>query len=326
MNWPPNYIDEFIRRQKLLTSVSKDFNLISGAIEYYSIRPVAFIEDWCITYDPRNTMTNLPVIMPFLLFPRQKEFVNFIIFCIDNRVPALCEKSRDMGVTWLACAISVWLWLFKSGSSIGFGSRKENLVDRLGDPDSILEKIRMIINYLPRWLWPVGFKEKEHVNFMKIMNPENGATITGEAGDEIGRGGRKTIYWKDESAHYERPERIEAALSENTDIPVDISSVCGTTNVFYRKRAAGELWKTGKKIDKKKHKFLFLIGGIIPGRIKNGMIIKSSIIESRGYLICLHKKSIEIIPRLLRELLYLQNGLKQRLMHILNLKYPLREV
>jgi phage terminase large subunit len=64
----------------------------------------------------------------------------------------------------------------------------------------------------------------KHMSYMRIVNPENGATITGEAGDNIGRGGRKTIYFKDESAHYERPDKIEASLSENTRVQMDISS------------------------------------------------------------------------------------------------------
>ena len=51
------------------------------------------------------------------------------------------------------------------------------------------------------------------------------------------------------SAHYEHPELIEAALSENTEVQVDISSVNGSGNVFYRRRMAGEIWTPGKKIE-----------------------------------------------------------------------------
>ena len=54
---------------------------------------------------------------------------------------------------------------------------------------------------------------------MRIVNPQTGASITGESGDNIGRGGRKLCYFKDESAWYERPEKIEAALADNTRGP-----------------------------------------------------------------------------------------------------------
>jgi phage terminase large subunit len=42
---------------------------------------------------------------------------------------------------------------------------------------------------------------------MKIENPELGGMIVGEAGDNIGRGNRTSIYFKDESAYYPTPKR-----------------------------------------------------------------------------------------------------------------------
>jgi hypothetical protein len=60
------------------------------------------------------------------------------------------------------------------------------------------------------------------------------STATGEAGDNIGRGGRTLGYFKDESAHYEHRDLIEAALGDNTNVQIDISSVNGLGNVFHR--------------------------------------------------------------------------------------------
>ncbi|MGH6971716.1 MAG: hypothetical protein ACREEQ_08900, partial [Caulobacteraceae bacterium] len=105
--------------------------------------------------------------------------------------------------------------------------------------------IRMLAAGLPREFLPAGFEAKAHMAAMKAINPETGATITGEAGDNIGRGGRKLIYFKDESAHYERPEKIEAALGDNTRVQIDISSVNGLGNVFHRRREAGVEWRPG---------------------------------------------------------------------------------
>jgi phage terminase large subunit len=133
---------------------------------------------------------------------------------------------------------------------VGWGSRKEQLVDKLGDPDSIFEKMRLIILGLPREFLPTGFNIKDDLSYMKIINRENGATITGEAGDNIGRGGRKRIYFKDEAAHLERPEKIEAALADNTRVQIDISSVNGLGNVFHRRREAGQEWQLGRPIAK----------------------------------------------------------------------------
>ncbi|WP_197280826.1 hypothetical protein [Bosea vaviloviae] len=102
--------------------------------------------------------------------------------------------------------------------------------------------MRLIIYGLPRQFLPDGFSPRDHMSFMRFVNPDNGATITGEAGDNIGRGGRKLIYFKDESAHYERPEKVEAALADNTRVQIDISSVNGLGNVFHRRREAGVEW------------------------------------------------------------------------------------
>jgi len=250
INWPPNYTDIFIARAKRLSLLNSNHDLIVGAKEYYRTRPIEFINDWCVTYDPRNVSSGLPTTLPFILFPRQIEFIYFLQDCINDQENGLVEKSRDMGATWECAAFSVWMWLFSDGVAVGFGSRKEQLVDKLGDPDSIFEKIRIIIDHLPRFFWPKDFDIRYNAGYMKVTNPETGATITGEAGDNIGRGGRKSIYFKDESAHYERPEKIEAALGDNTNVQIDISSVNGTANIFARRRKSGVVWSPGKQIPK----------------------------------------------------------------------------
>ena len=244
--WPPDYAAIFLERLERLKRLMADPKLAQAAWIHYSNNPIDFINHWCVTYDPRNATSDTPTTMPFILFPKQEELVQFFMACLDGEADGLIEKARDMGVTWTAGAFSVWLWIFRAGASAGWGSRKEGLVDKLGDPDSIFEKMRVILNNLPKKLfWPVGFTPKDHMTYMKIINPENGSTITGEAGDNIGRGGRKLIYFKDESAHYERPEKIEASLADNTNCQIDISSVNGTANIFYRKRESGVEWKPG---------------------------------------------------------------------------------
>ncbi len=241
LSWPPNYGEEFLKRWKKLKKLNTRKELRPLVMEYYRTHPADWINDWCITFDPRNAPP-LPKVMPFILFPRQVEFINFLHGCLNDKQSGLVEKCRDVGASWLCVAYSVWLWLFHPGTAIGWGSRKEDYVDKKGDPKAIFPKIRQTIERLPRWMLPVGFNERLHSSHMKIINPANGSTITGEAGDSLGRGGRTTIYFKDESAHYERPELIEASLGDNTDVQIDISSVNGSNNVFYRRRMAGEVW------------------------------------------------------------------------------------
>jgi len=238
--WPPDYTEVFKERISRIREIERGgAKMKKQALAYYKKNPVDFINHWCMTYDPRNAAKETPVYMPFCMFKKQEEFVEWLHELIIDQENGLVEKSRDMGATWVACGFSVWCWLFLDGSAVGWGSRKEALVDRIGDPDSIFEKIRIIIKYLPEFLTPEGLSDRDHLLFMKCINPANGSTITGEGGDNIGRGGRKLIYFKDESAHYERPELIEAALADNTNVQVDISSVNGAGNVFYRNRHSG---------------------------------------------------------------------------------------
>lgn len=249
-HWPPDYISVLMWRQNQLRRLRQDKTLLLGAKTFYRNRPAAFINHWCNTYDPRNAGTGVPARMPFILFQRQDDLVQFLQSCLIDEESGLIEKCRDMGATWVCAAFSVWLWMFWPGASVGWGSRKEQLVNKIGDPDSIFEKMRMLVRGIPREFWPRGLSVDDHMTYMKFVNPENGATITGESGDNIGRGGRKLIYFKDESAHYVRPEKIEAALADNTRVQIDISSVNGLGNVFHRRRESGVDWSPGLAAEK----------------------------------------------------------------------------
>lgn len=239
--WPPAYTQVYMQRAARLAALRSV--PIEGIEEYYRTRPAEFIEHFTDTYDPRNAGDpNKMTRMPLVLFKRQRELVTFLHQCFLLKNGGLIEKCRDFGATWVCCAFSVWMWRFHPGSAVGWGSRLEDLVDKIGDMSSIFEKMRAIIEGLPPELLPVGFNKKQHCTYMKIINPQNGATIVGETGDNIGRGGRTTMFFKDEFAHVPRAEKIQAALDDNTNVQIDISSVNGTNNVFYKRRKAGIVW------------------------------------------------------------------------------------
>lgn len=245
--WPPDYRGVYAWRIQQLTALRADPELVASAKAYYRTRKGEFIMHWMDTYNPRKQGSKW---VPFVFFQRQQEFVEFIEELRRDEENGLVEKCRDIGATWLACAYSVACYLLDNDDAIGWGSRKQELVDKLGDPDSIFEKMRLLIKRMPDVWLPAGFRTRDHATFMKLLNPENGSTVTGESGDNIGRGGRKAIYWKDESAHYERPEKIEAALGDNTNVQIDISSVNGLGNVFHRRRESGVDWSPGVEIGK----------------------------------------------------------------------------
>ena len=108
--WNPDYTAEFITRQNRFLQISKSRALQIGAKEFYRENPVEFIQHWGVTYDPRNASHDLPTTMPFILFPKQIEFIEFLSDCLYARESGLVEKCRDMGATWLCVAFSVWGW------------------------------------------------------------------------------------------------------------------------------------------------------------------------------------------------------------------------
>ena len=252
--WPPaDYVQVFAERGRRIKKLRANPELLGAAWEFYKDPKhcVDFINDWGIIFEPRDAFDETsPFIVPFIMFARQIEFVQFVLSLLVDQQNGLCEKSRDMGATWLCVWISIWLWLFRDGATVGWGSQEAFDVDDKGNPSSIFEKIRIGIRNLPDFFLPEGFSIKLHMTEMRIVNPATMATITGDAGDNIGRGGRTLCHFNDESAHYVHPELIEAALSHNTRIQIDISSVHGTNTLFHRRREAGREWHPDAQIEK----------------------------------------------------------------------------
>lgn len=227
----PDYLRVFNWRVTRLNRIRANPDILVVMRNYYRSNPVQFVIDWGCTYDPRHVRRGLPATMPFLLFPKQEALGNWVVDHWKTGQDGVIEKSRDMGISWLTIAIATSLCLFNDGMAIGCGSRKGDLVDVLGAPDSLLEKVRLFIEILPIE-FRGGWERSKHGGYMKILFPETGSSITGEAGDAIGRGGRKAMYIVDEAAHLERPQLIEASLSATTDCRIDLSSVNGMQNPF----------------------------------------------------------------------------------------------
>ncbi|HEV8035481.1 hypothetical protein, partial [Yoonia sp.] len=117
--WPGDYVAVWTWRCERLQAMRRDPVQLMGALEYYRTRPVEFIQHWCDTYDPRNAGRGRPAYMPFIMFKRQAEFIEFLRAVMAAEENGLVEKARDMGATWVCSAFSVWLWLFYPGAAIG---------------------------------------------------------------------------------------------------------------------------------------------------------------------------------------------------------------
>lgn len=234
----PDYDKVFLHRMNTLALLRANPSRIEYFKEYYKTHIPQFIDDWGCTFDPRNADIGLPTMMPFCLFDKQIEWIDWVIDKWKNRQTGLVEKSRDMGMSWLSMATACSLCIFNEGISIGFGSRKQEYVDKIGDPKTLFWKARKFMERLPRE-FRGGYDAKRDSPHMRLLFPANGSSITGEAGDGIGRGDRKSIYFVDEAAYIERPELIEASLSNTTNCRIDISSARGMANPFAQKVHSG---------------------------------------------------------------------------------------
>lgn len=235
----PDVIGEMSRRYYYKAVTEQ--NELSKQAELYKCRtdPVHWFNHWIWTYDPRGMSYGLPANLPFVLRPKQIELVDWLLERENTQTHGLIEKSRDEGMSYVVLGFFLHRWLFVEGFAGGVGSRKEELVDKKGDPKTLFHKIRDMFSKMPDWMKPKGFVEKVHDNYMRIINPDNGATITGEAGDNIGRGGRTTMYFLDEWAFVERQEAVDAAISQNTNVHIKGSTPNGIGDRFHQDRFSG---------------------------------------------------------------------------------------
>ncbi|MBO9528901.1 MAG: terminase [Acinetobacter oleivorans] len=235
----PEVMTEMTRRYYYKAAIEQNELSIQAELYKCSKDPIHWFNNWIWTYDPRGMSFGLPANIPFVLRPKQVELVDWLLERESTQTHGLIEKSRDEGMSYVVLGFFLHRWLFVEGFAGGVGSRKEELVDKKGDPKTLFHKFRDMFSKMPNWLKPKGFVEKVHDNYMRIINPDNGATITGEAGDNIGRGGRTTMYFLDEWAFVERQEAVDAAISQNTNVHIKGSTPNGIGDRFHQDRFSG---------------------------------------------------------------------------------------
>ena len=235
----PEIQNEIARRLLYRKLVEQSDETKAAELERCKSDPVHWFNNWAWTYDPRGLSYGLPANIPFNLRPKQVDMVRWLEKRLHTQTHGLIEKSRDEGMSYVTLGFFLHQWLFVDGFAAGVGSRKEEYVDKKGDPKTLFYKFRDMLYKLPNWMQPQGYNEREHDNYLRIINPANGASLTGEAGDNIGRGGRTSVYLLDEWAFVERADAVDAAISQNTNVHIKGSTPNGIGNRFYKDRFSG---------------------------------------------------------------------------------------
>lgn len=222
------YVDFLTKKEDLMASIARRKDLFDRCQDNRALQReewekskdsvLYWVNNWVWTHDPRFAPG--ATTLPFDLFRRQEEY---LLWRKERRLAGeqgLIDKSRDMGLTWLNVVDHAHCLVFEPGYKGAIGSRKQDLVDRKDDPDSIFHKLRFVIKTLPNWMRP-----RFESPFLKMRNLDNESVVTGEAGDNMGRGGRNSVYDVDEAAFIERPKLVDAAVSENCPVVFWTSTV-----------------------------------------------------------------------------------------------------
>lgn len=191
---------------------------------------------WAWTADPRPDAPLMYV--PFIPFDCQVDLIHWLWELVYlRRKDGHLDKSRDLGASWIASTFAAAGWLTATAENpflCTFGSRKEIFVDQVGDPDTLLEKIRIALRLVPGWMLPKDFRFADHAPTLKIKNPATGSLIKGESANvNFARAGRQTLVVFDEFAAW--PEGGFAAwtaASESARTRLAISTPQGKFNKF----------------------------------------------------------------------------------------------
>ena len=193
---------------------------------------IFWINGFCYTKDPKKPLSKIP----FVIYDSfQREGILDLVKAINTGEDRLVEKTRDMGASWIVLYVFIWFWLFHDNCDFRIGSRKEDFVDKIGDMDTLMEKVRFTLRFLPSWMKPAGYVENDHATYMRIVNPVNKNTIIGEsANPHFGSGGRRKAILLDEFAKWETSV-ADAAWTSTHDVTrcrIVVSTPVGSANKF----------------------------------------------------------------------------------------------
>lgn len=196
-----------------------------------------YLNTFVLTYDPR--LKESPTI-PFNTYPFQDRFILDMVdkIGVDD---LLVEKSRDMGASWVCLMVFEWFFHFRQDLTFLLVSRKEDLVDKSDDPDSLMWKLDFVHENQPTWIRPNG-AEGIRRSKLKLYNPRTRSTIGGcSTTGDIARGGRRTAILLDEFASVVDGYAVLKATRDATDCRIFNSTPKGVGNAFYDLREKGDI-------------------------------------------------------------------------------------
>ena len=234
-DYPTDFEENIIYRDYIRQLAEGDVDVQREELEKIDNDPLYAFNVYFWTYDPRVT----PAHLPFITYGFQDEFILKLCDSIINGQDLLVDKSRDMGVSWIVVSTFFYFWIQRQpGYNTLLGSRKEDLVDKKGNLDTLIEKARYQLYKLPVWMLPDGFNPSSHDIHMQLYNPQTGNTIQGESTNEhFATGGRYKAVLFDEAAKWGAlAEAAWVSAGDSTPCRVAVSTPFGMGTHFARLR------------------------------------------------------------------------------------------
>lgn len=185
-----------------------------------------FLAMYCWVDEPRPRKGE-DVYKPFVPSAAQVELTQWLQASIESSDPSdgYISKSRGWGATRTVVSFAVWGLIYRQGWRGLLVSRKEDLVDKPLDLNSMFGFADFQLKYLQPWQKPEGFDPRYHRLKLMIKNPANGSQITGESTTtKAGRGARATYVIVDEAAFIPDFVMMFGTLSGTTDHRIALST------------------------------------------------------------------------------------------------------
>ncbi len=192
-----------------LTSASKQAR--NDFVEMCRSKPAIIFKTMYWTFQPRADIEPRGI-LPFITWDWQDEAIDEIYDYMKNGGKVQIKKSREVGGTWVILGCGLALWLFTPMNTGLVTSRKEELVDKKGNPVTLFWKLDFMRDRLPEWVSPSYVRTDRH-----LENKWNGAVINGETTTmDAGRGDRRDWAFCDEfpAVAFAEAEGIDRALSD----------------------------------------------------------------------------------------------------------------
>jgi hypothetical protein len=198
-------------------------------------RDVAFFAvTFGFIFEPRP----LPRRLPFHLWTDQVTLLCWFEEIFGKR-PAGVNKTRGIGLSWLAALFLFHKWLFVTEVKIGVLTKDKDLLDG-PDCNSLLGKFQYLFDNLPEWAkyTPSGnSKLARLIKTTSFINVSTKAVIQGFVSTSAKlRQLRFTIIFADEYAYYERSDQEEWLVSAGgcTNCLLMVSTWNGFEDAFHR--------------------------------------------------------------------------------------------